>query len=348
MKERLTIIGHFAKDVPLLYDGQTIKTRIVGDELEKSGEFEITRIDTRGWKKHPVRLFSAVRKAAKTGDHIMMMPDYKGFHVFSRLLPAFVKNTKCTISYSVIGGWLVDFIKTHPGYVKYCNRFDAIFPESESMMENLSASGVRNLHKIVNFKRLNVLSEPVNVSGVPKPFCTFSRILRSKGIEDAVSCIKSINEEAGGVVATLDIYGDVDAGYAEDFEKLKADFPGYIKYRGTIPFTESVETLTGYYALLFPTTFYGEGVPGTVIDAFASGLPVLAYDWPSAGEIITDKSDGFIIEPGVLKLTELVRYALDNETVINGMRESCIKKASSFTPEQNVKELVRIISNLKK
>lgn len=348
MKERVTIIGHFAKDVPLLYDGQTIKTRIVGDELEKGGEFEITTIDTRGWKKHPARLFGAVRKAAKTADHIMMMPDYKGFHVFSRILPFFTKNTKCTISYSVIGGWLVDFIKTHPNYVKYCNKFDAIFPESDSMIEGLTASGVKNLHKIVNFKRLSVLETPVSVTGEPKRFCTFSRILKSKGIEDAANCIRKINEEAGRVVATLDMYGDVDAGYAEDFEKLKADFPEYITYKGTIPFTKSVETLTGYYALLFPTTFYGEGVPGTVIDAFASGLPVLAYDWPSAREIITDKSDGFITEPKTENLVKLVKYALDNEEVINGMRENCLKKAKAFTPEENVKELVRIIKSLKK
>lgn len=53
---------------------------------------------------------------------------------------------------------------------------------------------------------------------------------------------------------------------------MKKKFPPYIKYCGTVSFDKTTEVLKEYFALVFPTRFYTEGIPGTIIDAFASGL----------------------------------------------------------------------------
>ena len=63
----------------------------------------------------------------------------------------------------------------------------------------------------------------------PYHICTFSRVMKEKGIENIVNVVKKINKKE--VLYTLDIYGPVDNKYRDDFEKLQNSFPNYIKYK---------------------------------------------------------------------------------------------------------------------
>lgn len=100
--------------------------------------------------------------------------------------------------------------------------------------------------------------------------------MKEKGIEDAINAVKTVNKEAGRIVYTLDIYGQVDSRQTQWFENLKNTFPDYIKYRGLIDYDKSVDVLKNYCVLLFPTHFYTEGIPGTILDAYAAGIPVIS------------------------------------------------------------------------
>ena len=71
----------------------------------------------------------------------------------------------------------------------------------------------------------------------------------------------------------------MDSVQTEWFNELKSTFPSYIKYGGLVPFDKSVEVLKNYFALLFPTYYEGEGFAGTLLDAMAAGVPVVASDW---------------------------------------------------------------------
>ncbi len=44
--------------------------------------------------------------------------------------------------------------------------------------------------------------------------------------------------------------------------------------------------------MLFPTKFKTEGIPGTIIDAYASGLTVVSSIWDNYNEIIDDGITG--------------------------------------------------------
>ena len=87
----------------------------------------------------------------------------------------------------------------------------------------------------------------------PYRFCIFSRVMKEKGIEDAIDAIQSINEDAGRVICSLDIYGRIDDGYAERFEEVLKNVTEAIQYKGMVPYDKSVEAIKDYYALLFPT-----------------------------------------------------------------------------------------------
>src|SRR5699024_7195576 len=89
-------------------------------------------------------------------------------------------------------------------------------------------------------------------------------------------------------VCTLDIYGKVMERYEDDFERLMSEFGENIHYKGVVDFDKSVETLKNYYMVVFPTRYYTEGIPGTLLDSFAAGVPVLSAEWESCYDIMNE------------------------------------------------------------
>ena len=158
--------------------------------------------------------------------------------------------------------------------------------------------------------------------------------------EDAVNAVKQINEEMGKAVYTLDIYGQVDTGQSQWFDDLKASFPSYVNYCGVVNYDKSVDVLKDYFALLFPTHYYTEGIPGTIIDAYAAGVPVIAAKWESYSDIIDYRTGigyGFWSENGLkenlLKIVNIPAMLLDKKL-------QCLVEAERYKPENVVGILI--------
>ena len=164
--------------------------------------------------------------------------------------------------------------------------------------------------------------------------------MREKGIEDAVNAVVSVNTDLGIQAFSLDIYGQVDGAQIEWFESLQTKFPSYIRYGGLVPFDKSVEVLKEYYALLFPTYYEGEGFAGTIIDAFASGLPIIASDWRYNSEIIKPHINGLLVKcKNVNDLVLALKYISDNKDEWNKMKSECLKEAFIYSPENALRIL---------
>ena len=134
---------------------------------------------------------------------------------------------------------------------------------------------------------------------------------------------------------TLDIYGQVEQGQTEWFENLKKDFPEYINYYGLVDADKSVEVLQDYLVLLFPTRFYTEGIPGTIIDAYSAGVPVISAKWESFSDVVDDDITGLGYEFGNAdELNNLLLQIANNPDIILDMKSNCIEKAKLYTPEK--------------
>jgi glycosyltransferase involved in cell wall biosynthesis len=194
----------------------------------------------------------------------------------------------------VIGGWLPEFLQKRKFLANILKKFDGIYVETNTMRTALEAQGFTNVFVMPNCKNLQILSEDelVYSDGAPLKLCTFSRVVREKGIEDAINAVRAVNETIGKTVYTLDIYGQVDATQTEWFDELQKSFPEYVSYKGCVDANKSVEVLKYYFALLFPTHYYTEGIPGTIIDAYAAGVPVISARWESFADIIDEKLTG--------------------------------------------------------
>lgn len=341
--KKLSIIGHYGKDKVFL-DGQTVKTKILTEELvRRFGEENVGRIDTYGGKKVLPKLILKTIFALKNSENVIILPAHNGLRVFVPVLNFFNKIFKRKLLYVVIGGWLPRYLQNKKGLAKKLEKFDGIFVETNSMKIALEKMGFTNIKVMPNCKKLRILSEEelVYPTGEPYKLCTFSRVMKEKGIEDAVNAVKAVNQELGRTVYTLDIYGQIDEKQTEWFENLRKDFPNYIKYGGLVPFDQSVEVLKNYFALLFPTRFYTEGIPGTIIDAYSAGVPVISAKWINYDDICIEEKTARSYPLGEEDgLVQVLKQTLKEKEKILEMKKACLQEAKNYTPDSILKKLM--------
>ena len=342
----LSVIGHFAYGKVCL-DGQTVKTKIITEELQNQlGQEQVVKIDTHGgWEtllKSPFQVFQALRESS----NIVIFPAHNGLRVYVPMLSffrRFYKDRK--LHYVVIGGWLPQFLSKRKCLAEALKRFDGIYVETNTMKSALEEQGFNNVFVMPNCKKLTVLSESelVYPNGVPYRLCTFSRVMKEKGIEDAVNAVICVNKKLGYTAFSLNIFGQIDQNQTDWFEQLKKSFPDYISYGGLVPFDKSVETLKEYFALLFPTYYDGEGFAGTLLDAFSAGLPVIASDWKYNAEIVNENV-GYVYKTGdnaaFAKLLEAVAV---EPTMLLRKKKACLHEAEKYKIDRAVNVLLEMM-----
>lgn len=341
------VIGHFGFGCSLL-NGQTIKTKIVADEIEKKiGKEDLVRIDTHGGLIKLLKLPFYLLYSVVFFRNIVILPAQNGVKLITPLLVFFNLFLGKKLHYAVVGGWLPSLIKDKP-FLQFClKKFRGIYVETTVMKNALEKMNFSNIAVLRNCKSLNILSEGELKQNVEKPikFCIFSRIMKQKGIEDAVYAVDKANEKNGSNSCCLDIYGQIDNQEISWFENLEKKFPKNICYRGVVPFDKSVDALKEYDALLFPTLFYTEGVPGTIIDAYAAGLPVISSRWESFSDVVDDGVTGFGYEFGSRDaLYALICDLIDKPNLIVEKKKSCIMKAYLFHSSNVVMTLIGNLS----
>lgn len=345
----IAIIGPFGfgHDVK---NGQVIKTLEMYKLLaEEYGKPMIYCVDTYKWTKAPWTLFTNIIKAARNSKNVVILPAHNSVKIIPYLLlHTRKKDTK--LFYSVIGGWLPDFLDNKPKLSRTLKKLDGIWVETHTMKCKLHHIGFNNIVVVPNFKYLDIVKKEdlVFPELSPLKLCIFSRVHKMKGIADAIRAIVEINTEANQTLYSLDIYGPIADDFKEEFKKLCDETPSYISYKGSIPPEQSVCVLKNYFALLFPTLHPTEGVPGTIIDAYSAGIPVISAIWNSFADIVDDGVTGIGFTQGdysVLKST-LIKVANDPETLVQ-MKSHCLDKALNYSPQTAKKLLVNLLDTQK-
>ena len=339
--KKVCVVGHFGFGENML-NGQTIKTKTVTTELEKQlGADQVMKIDTHGGAKALLKITVQLINAFKNCKNIIIFPAHNGIKVFVPLCNAINKVFHRKLHYVVIGGWLNELLDEHKKIEAELNTFTGIYVETNAMKSTLSKRGFKNVEVMPNFKDIKILSEDELVYNTEKPYklCTFSRVMKEKGIEEAVEAVQKVNVEQDRIVFTLDIYGQIDSEQVEWFEKLKSRFPKYVTYKGIVPYDKSVDTIKEYYALLFLTYYEGEGFAGTLLDAMAAGVPVIASNWKYNSEIVITNINGVLVEPkDSSSISNALMKCLDEKWHL--MKKEAICEAVKYNPSNAIRVLV--------
>ena len=348
MKTKIFICGNYWGGKPTT-DGQTVKTKVVTEEIvNRFGSSNCTIFDTFRSVRAMLSIYFVVLPTMFRYRHLVIFPAQKGLLFLS---PAFYLANLffgVKVHYVVIGGWLPLFVDKHAYLKVLLKRFDCIYAETQSMVDKLKEEGLSNVVVMPNFKKLEQLEQPQEEIGESEiiKLCTFSRVMKEKGIEDAVNAVVQANLALGGIKFNLSIFGNVQSGQENWFELLKKDFPEYVAYEGVVNSEQTVATLQKYHVLLFPTYYNGEGFAGTLIDAFAAGLPVVASDWKYNAEIVKEGETGWLFRTRHVEELQKILIAISkNRSEIVRMSANCLRESKKYLPNNAGKILFENLSS---
>lgn len=101
--------------------------------------------------------------------------------------------------------------------------------------------------------------------------------------------------------------------------------------------------------LVMPSIWY-ENFPRTLVEAFASGLPVIASRLGAMAGLVKDGQTGLLFEPGnAADLAEKMKWARDNPDAMRRMGENArAEYEAHYTPEINYRQLMAIYEDAMK
>ncbi len=345
---KIGLIGRIDPDCRL-YDGQTVKTRMMYRLLcELYSEDSILTVDTYDYKHRPLSVMMDYFRCLMKCDQIVVLLSTNGRRFFFPLLYFASSRLGKKVYHNLIGGWLASNLEKYPKWVKYLNSFEVNWVEARALVDRLSEKGVSNAAYLPNFKYFedNAHRRDRHFDGHFR-FCTFSRVMERKGIADAAEIIEQLYSE--GSQCSLDIFGPIDDGYRQDFERV-LNKSSHIRYFGCVSPEDSIRAISNYDALLFPTKWELEGIPGTIIDALSAGVPVISSKWQYYDEMLEDGVTGFGYELGSLdKLKKAIKkfMSLDAETR-SKMSAACESRAYEYRPEAVEKAVSKELTGRRK
>lgn len=326
--------------------GQTIKTREFYYQLRDTvGNDEIKLLESTSYKLNPLRFLVKLIAMYFNCQHLVIFPAQNGIRIMAPLLSSVKRYHGAKLHYSVIGGWLPELLKEKKKLTKSLCCFDSILVETSVMQQQLETQGLRNVFLLKNFKRLN----PIAITDVreisnPIKLCYFSRVIKQKGIEDAIEVVSKINHDALQTICTFDIYGPIVPEYKKDFTQIIEDAPEGVHYCGTIMPNDSVKVLKEYDLQLFPTQYSTEGIPGSIVDSYFAGVPVVASKWNSFSDVIIENVTGVGYRFNDLEdFFVVLLNLLQNTEKISNMKLNCLEEAKRYSPNIVQEEFFYII-----
>ena len=226
----------------------------------------------------------------------------------------------------------MEYLKTKPLHRWMLKRICGIFTETMLMRNALCERyGFANVSQFPNFRFTSFVPKEHHEEGKLK-LVFLARINKMKGLDVVFFLASYLKNKYFERNVSVDFYGPIyepDKKYFLD-ELRKYDF---LAYKGELQPERINETIEKYDAMLLPTHYYTEGLPGSVVDAYMSGIPIIVSKWKHAEEFVKDGKTGFIVpfENGEEVLGEKVEMLLQNPILLSKMKRMAYQESFRYT-----------------
>jgi glycosyltransferase involved in cell wall biosynthesis len=219
-------------------------------------------------------------------------------------LPALVIKKILRLPYIAWGRG--DDVFLSKGFEKFFNKIilknaDSVIVLTKAMGRKLSTIITIPFHIIPNgcdaehFKNLNkdICRKKLNLKKIEKIILFVGRLHPVKGIQYLIDAMVSIEKYDKN--AKLLIIGDGEERYNLESYVNKRKLKDSITFIGELPHSE----LPQYFAAsdIFVLPSLSEGFPNVLLEAMASGLPIIATNVGGVPDIIQENINGFLVEP---------------------------------------------------
>lgn len=311
-------------------NGETMKNQMLLRRFEALFD-KVVAVDAFQWRKRPW-LFSKILWAlmGNRGAKVVISASGAASRLYDFLYHVPLKKN---VFDWVIGGDRADSIKKGRYNIKTLAWLKKIIVEGECMVSELNAMGLDNVVCVPNFKPVDF--RPSQKERQDNDVCRFvflSRVHPDKGVKEIVEACEMLNKTGFEKRYCVDFYGAFEPGYKTSFDSLIAPYTN-VNYKGFLNLMENkgYEDLSNYDVMLFPTYWPGEGFPGIVIDAYMSGLPIIATDWNMNKEVVEEGKTGFIIPVHNSEiLAERMKAIIEGKYDLDSLRNNCLERAQLY------------------
>lgn len=366
----ITIIGNkTTPDGSTIADGGRIRVALYHDLLKKEG-FHVNFIELQGWRSKLLHVVFKVWKSIRNSDIVLIIGGPYGARFLTKLCVFlnYKKRTRLVLSMLGIGPIqqkirhltpenLNQFIHSQSTFgisdYKFGNtlrKLDLVLAQNDIILNwYKNYYQISNIEVLENFRVTSARPEDCLLELFDDKYIDlifFSRVNRKKGIFDIISAIKTVNNTGNQAKKIrLDIYGEkqFDSSESVIFDSLLDE---NISYKGVVENSRAISTINKYIFSVFPSKYPGEGTPGSIIESFLAGTPVLTSSFSQAKILINDKVDGLIYDINDQdSLINSLNYILNlDEHKIREFRSNARKNGDKYDYCHNRLKFIKLIT----
>ncbi len=267
-------------------------------------------------------------------DHIMLNSS-RDYLFFGTIIIFIGKIFKKKTSMRKFGAEALDVYEESNGIQKYLlhfvySRIDTLFFQAKYLVDFFSKIN-KNTFWFPNVRKRNF--QAIIPRSFKKRFVFVSHVRPDKGIDTIIDTIKLLDN-----TYTIDIYGPIlDEKYSKEYFKKHN-----ISYKGALKSDSVIQKLNEYDVLMLPSYYKGEGYPGTILEAYSLGMPVISTTLRPIMEIVDPYETGILIEPkNIQELSNAIHFFNENNYL--SMSKNAYEKFNDFEFEQQIKNYLERI-----
>lgn len=349
MNKKIVFIGSIGKHNE--FGGELSKNKYILNRLKILG-LKVKEIDTYKGHTSPLKMIEICYKllVALTFRRKWLFIFSTSFgNIYTLIKFMHIIPYQYRMIHWVIGGNFHNKVLKGDYKVKYLNDFKLHIVECNGMKEMLNNKC--NLHNVItrpNFKDIPYLPKINKFEDGKIHFLFISHIRKEKGVFNIINASKLLNSQGYQEKYIIDFYGTIEPSIKKEFEK-EIYINSNLNYCGKLQLEnfDNYNILARYHYMLFYSYWMGEGCPGVVIDAFISGVPIIASDWQFNTEFILDGKVGIIVSyQNDKQLIASMKKAINGEYNNHTMSIRCQNEAKNYKTSNIInKEFVNLFFN---
>ena len=172
-----------------------------------------------------------------------------------------------------------------------------------------------------------------------------SRVTKRKGLEFLIKAVKQLLPKYPNIL--LKIMGDGDEKENLIILVKKLNLKNNVQFLGRIPREETV----GYYqeANVFILPSFNEGMSNAMLEALATGLPIIATETGGTKELVTEGINGFVVAMGSREdLAERIERLISNPELCEKMSQESRQRAEKMSWQEVARQYFEVYKKVSK
>jgi glycosyltransferase involved in cell wall biosynthesis len=205
------------------------------------------------------------------------------------------------------------------------------------------ADRIRRIYNGLNLAEF----EPADFSSIPPLILAVGRLITKKAFADLIRACGLIAEHGKSFRCEIIGEGPLENELRHQIEQL--DLQSRVALSGAKPQLEVRQRLAAANVFVLPSVVDLDGgmdnLPTVIMEAMATGLPVVSTDVGGIPEMVVQNETGFLVRPGdAVRLAGAIERVIDDRSLAQKLGEAGYERAQElFSIEKNVRDLCALL-----